>query len=95
MFTSQKAFRRIEMNFPTVNKFLWCLELETAGVILGWLTVSGFGFLFCFLGGFAVFLWIIGDVIVPPPESQTFIHELLLGLLNFSKSFSFIFLFDF
>ena len=24
--------------FPTVNKFLFCLDLETGGIICGWLT---------------------------------------------------------
>lgn len=67
------------MSFPTIDKFLICLEIETAGVVLGWLAAVGFGFLYCFLGGFAVFGWILGDLIYPPPMNQTFLQELIRG----------------
>lgn len=69
------------MTFPTINKFVFCLEIETAGVILGWLAAVGFGFLYCLLAAFAMYWWILGDLIFPRPDNETFIEEVIKSLL--------------
>jgi hypothetical protein len=63
------------MGFPTINKFLYCLELEAAGVILGWLALIGYGVLYCYLAVIIVFCWYLS--ILNPTRDQGFINDLL------------------
>lgn len=66
-----KRFRRIgikeAMGLPTVKNFLFCLQLETGGLILGWLGTI--------LGGLAVlsmaFLCIISIIGIPYVDKVT------------------------
>lgn len=67
----------IEMSLPTIERFLFILELEAAGIILGWLSIIGFGALFSFLSAVAWINLILGNVIQP---QQNVWHQIVLSI---------------
>jgi hypothetical protein len=65
------------MVFPKIDKFLFCLSLQTGGTILAWFSVLFYGLLnalFC-LG---VYLgWLLSAVLYPPGTQRDFFTDLL------------------
>lgn len=67
------------MSFLTVDRFLFCLELEIGGLVLGWLATIGFGLSYCFLAAVAMLGWFLGGAIQP---SEDMLHQLVISWFN-------------
>jgi len=67
------------MSLPTVEKFLCFLEIEIAGIVLGWLTVAAFILAYISMSAYAIFGWFLGGVIEP---DQSLIHQLVIMVSN-------------
>lgn len=64
------------MSLPTIEKFLFYLEIELAGIVLGWLTFAAFVLAYISMFTYAIFGWFLGGVIKP---DQSLIHQFVIS----------------
>lgn len=63
------------MSTSGIENLSLCFELETAGILLGWLTMAVYWIIYCALAALAIFAFIFGAIHNPQEDAW---HELVV-----------------